>query len=40
VVRTVASTLGDIPDEMRESYRAGGEEVLRSLKAHAERRTT
>jgi uncharacterized protein YndB with AHSA1/START domain len=40
IVRTVASTLGDIPDEMRESYRAGGEVVLQSLKAQAERRKT
>jgi uncharacterized protein YndB with AHSA1/START domain len=35
-VRTTASTLGDIPEEMRESYRTGGEEVLRSLKQYAE----
>jgi uncharacterized protein YndB with AHSA1/START domain len=38
VVRTVASTLGDIPDEMREGYRTGGIEVLDALKTHAEKR--
>jgi uncharacterized protein YndB with AHSA1/START domain len=38
IVRTVASTLGDIPDEMRERYRTGGIEALDALKTHAERR--
>jgi uncharacterized protein YndB with AHSA1/START domain len=35
-VRTTASTLGDIPEEMRENYRAGGEAVLQALRRHAE----
>jgi uncharacterized protein YndB with AHSA1/START domain len=38
VVRTTASTLGDIPDEMRENYRVGGIELLDALKAHAEKK--
>ena len=36
VVRTTASTLGDIPDDLRESYRTGGLELLEALRAHAE----
>jgi uncharacterized protein YndB with AHSA1/START domain len=38
IVRTTASTLGDIPDEMREGYRAGGIELLDALKAYAEKK--
>jgi uncharacterized protein YndB with AHSA1/START domain len=38
VVRTTSSTLGDIPDEMRENYRSGGEGVLAALKEHLEAR--
>jgi uncharacterized protein YndB with AHSA1/START domain len=37
IVRTTASTLGDIPDELREGYRAGGIELLDALKAYAEK---
>jgi uncharacterized protein YndB with AHSA1/START domain len=37
IVRTVASMLGDIDDETRESYTTGGVEVLERLKGHAER---
>ena len=36
VVRTSASMLGDIDDELRTGYRDGGEELLQALKAHAE----
>lgn len=36
IVKTVASTLGDIPDDMRENYRKGGIEILEALKRHAE----
>jgi uncharacterized protein YndB with AHSA1/START domain len=39
VVRTTSSTLGDIPDEMRENYRSGGEGVLAALKQHLEARS-
>jgi hypothetical protein len=35
-VRSVASVLGDIPEEMREGYRAGGVEVLERLKTFVE----
>jgi hypothetical protein len=38
IVRTTASTLGDISDERRENYRRGGLELLDALKAHAEHR--
>jgi uncharacterized protein YndB with AHSA1/START domain len=38
VVRTTASTLGDISDERRENYRQGGLALLDALKAHAEKR--
>jgi uncharacterized protein YndB with AHSA1/START domain len=38
IVRTVASTLGDISDERREGYRQGGLELLDALKAFAEAR--
>jgi uncharacterized protein YndB with AHSA1/START domain len=38
IVRTTASTLGDIPDELREGYRVGGIELLDALKAYAEKR--
>ena len=40
VVRTTASMLGDIPDDMLESYRSGGEAVLRALRDHVERTST
>jgi len=36
IVKTVASTLGDIPPDMRENYRKGGLELLEALKRHAE----
>ena len=36
VVKTVASTMGDIPPDMREGYRTGGLEILEALKRHAE----
>jgi uncharacterized protein YndB with AHSA1/START domain len=36
IVRTTASTLGDISDERRDSYRRGGLELLDALKAHVE----
>ena len=36
VVTTTASMLGDIDDELRGSYDAGGKELLESLKAYAE----
>lgn len=36
VVTTTASMLGDIDDELRESYRTGGEELLTALKTHGE----
>ena len=39
VVRTTSSTLGDIPDEMRENYRSGGEGVLAAMKQHLEARS-
>jgi hypothetical protein len=35
-VRTVASVLGDISDEMRAGYDAGGQEVLDRLKLFVE----
>jgi hypothetical protein len=35
-VRSVASALGDIPEDKREGYRAGGVEVLERLKAFVE----
>jgi len=38
VVTTTASMLGDIDDETRENYDAGGVQLLESLKAHAEAR--
>jgi hypothetical protein len=38
IVRTTASTLGDISDTRRENYRRGGVELLDALKAHAEHR--
>jgi len=37
VVRTTASTLGDIEPEMLENYRIGGQALLESLKRHVER---
>ena len=36
LVTTTASMLGDIDDELRESYTTGGVELLQALKAHAE----
>jgi uncharacterized protein YndB with AHSA1/START domain len=33
-VRTTASTMGDVPDAVRESYRAGGLEALEALRRH------
>ena len=39
IVRSTASTLGDISDERREGYRRGGQDVLDALRAHAEQRT-
>jgi uncharacterized protein YndB with AHSA1/START domain len=39
IVRTTASTLGDISDERRDNYRQGGLELLDALKAHAEKRS-
>ena len=36
VVRTVASVLGDVPEEMRTGYDEGGVQVLERLKAHIE----
>ena len=36
LVTTTASMLGDIDDELRESYTTGGLELLQALKAHAE----
>jgi uncharacterized protein YndB with AHSA1/START domain len=39
IVRTVASTLGDISEERRENYRQGGLEVLDALREHAEKST-
>jgi len=36
VVRTTASTLGDIDPDMLENYRAGGQALLDSLKRHVE----
>jgi hypothetical protein len=36
IVRTTASTLGDISDERRENYRRGGLELLDALKAFVE----
>jgi uncharacterized protein YndB with AHSA1/START domain len=39
IVRTTASTLGDISDERRDSYRQGGLELLDALKAHVEKRS-
>ena len=38
IVRTTASTLGDISDERRDNYRRGGLELLDALKAHVEKR--
>jgi uncharacterized protein YndB with AHSA1/START domain len=38
IVRTTASTLGDISDERRENYRRGGLELLDALKTFAETR--
>jgi uncharacterized protein YndB with AHSA1/START domain len=38
IVRTTASTLGDISDERRENYRRGGLELLDALKGFAETR--
>jgi hypothetical protein len=38
IVRTTASTLGDISDERREGYRRGGLELLDALKGFAEAR--
>lgn len=38
-VRTVASMLGDLPPELRESYTNGGVEVLESLKRYVEARS-
>jgi hypothetical protein len=38
IVRTTASTLGDISDERRENYRRGGLELLDALKGFAEAR--
>jgi uncharacterized protein YndB with AHSA1/START domain len=38
VITTTASMLGDIDEETRESYDAGGKELLQALKAHAEQR--
>jgi hypothetical protein len=35
-VRSVASVLGDIPDEIREGYRAGGAVVLERLRDFVE----
>jgi uncharacterized protein YndB with AHSA1/START domain len=39
IVRSTASTLGDISDERRDSYRRGGLELLDALKAHVEKRS-
>jgi hypothetical protein len=36
LVTTTASMLGDIDDELRESYTTGGAQLLQALKAHAE----
>jgi len=36
VVRTTASMLGDISEELQENYRTGGEGVLVALKQHLE----
>jgi uncharacterized protein YndB with AHSA1/START domain len=33
-VRTTASTMGDVSEETRESYRAGGLEILEALRRH------
>jgi uncharacterized protein YndB with AHSA1/START domain len=38
IVRSTASTLGDISDERRDNYRQGGLALLEALKAHAEQR--
>jgi uncharacterized protein YndB with AHSA1/START domain len=38
VVRTTASMLGDIDDELREGYATGGQQVLDSLLAYVESR--
>jgi len=40
IVRTTASTLGDISEERRENYRQGGLSLLDALKAHAEERAS
>jgi hypothetical protein len=40
IVRTTASTLGDISDERRDNYRRGGLELLDALKAHVEKHVT
>jgi uncharacterized protein YndB with AHSA1/START domain len=37
-VRTTASMLGDIDEELRESYRSGGEELLQAFKKYVEGR--
>jgi hypothetical protein len=39
IVRTTASMLGDIDDELREGYREGGEELLQAFKTYVEGRT-
>ena len=36
LVTTTASMLGDIDDELRESYTTGGAQLLQALKVHAE----
>ena len=36
-VSTTASMLGDLPDEMRTSYREGGLALLKALKTHVEK---
>ena len=40
VVRTSASMLGDIDDELRTGYRDGGEELLQAFKTFVETRRT
>jgi hypothetical protein len=37
IVRTTASTMGDIDPELLDGYRKGGEELLVALKHHVER---
>jgi hypothetical protein len=38
LVRTTASMLGDIDEQLREGYRTGGEELLQAFKAYVEQR--